>query len=347
MKKRLLKQVVGIDVAQDELVITLGRMHDDLVVELYGSKTFENNLKGFKAMLAWVSKLTESTVPVHYVMEATGVYHESCAYFLDENEQLLSVVLPNKISNFIRTLECKTVNDHTCAEAIARFGLERKLEKWKRPRPIFKKLRQLTRERDQLVNMRTITKNQLHAEQAEAEPNKSSLMRLKKQVDLFNKQEKEIKTEIEQLIKTDQEVRKNVQLICTIKGVGILTAATILAETNGFELIRNRRQLASYAGFDIIEKQSGTSIRGKKRISKRGNKYLRKAMHMPALAALRSNENFRALYARLVGKHGIKMKAAVAVQRKLLELTYTIYKTGKAFDMNHVPHKTDKTLMEI
>ena len=161
---------------------------------------------------------------------------------------------------------------------------------------------------------------------------------MKKQVDLFNKQEKEIKTEIEQLIKTDQEVRKNVQLICTIKGVGILTAATILAETNGFELIRNRRQLASYAGFDIIEKQSGTSIRGKKRISKRGNKYLRKAMHMPALAALRSNENFRALYARLVGKHGIKMKAAVAVQRKLLELTYTIYKTGKAFDMNHVPH---------
>ena len=68
---------------------------------------------------------------------------------------------------------------------------------------------------------------------------------------------------------------------------------------------------------------------------------------MPALAALRSNENFRALYARLVGKHGIKMKAAVAVQRKLLELTYTIYKTGKAFDMNHVPHKTDKTLIEI
>lgn len=345
--KRLLKQVVGIDVAQNELVITLGRMHDDLVVELYGSKTFENNGKGFVAMLAWVSRLTEASVPVHYVMEATGVYHESCAYFLDEKGQLLSVILPNKISNFIRTLQRKTVNDQACAEAIARFGLERKLEKWKRPRPVFKKLRQLTRERDQLVGMRTITKNQLHAERAEAEPNKSSLKRLEKQVDLFNKQEKEIQAEIEQLIKTDPEVKKNVQLICTIKGVGILTAATILAETNGFELIRNRRQLASYAGLDIIEKQSGTSIKGKKRISKRGNKYLRKAMYMPALAAVRSNENFKALYARLVGKHGIKMKAAVAVQRKLLELTYTIFKTSKAFDMNHVPNNAGRPLLEI
>ncbi len=104
-----------------------------------------------------------------------------------------------------------------------------------------------------------------------------------------------------------------------------LTAATVLAETNGFELIRNKRQLTSYAGLDVKEKQSGTSVKGKPRISKKGNKYLRKAMHLPALAAIRNDERFKAIFVRLVSKHGIKMKAAVAVQRKLLEMIFILF----------------------
>src|SRR5215203_3652415 len=103
--KKLLKQVAGIDVAQKELVVSLGRMYDDLAPELYASKTFVNNQKGFDAMVSWVTRLTDSLVPVGYVMEATGVYHESCAYFLDELELPVSIVLPNKMSNYMRTLE--------------------------------------------------------------------------------------------------------------------------------------------------------------------------------------------------------------------------------------------------
>ena len=99
-------------------------------------------------------------------------------------------------------------------------------------------------------------------------------------------------------------------LICTLSGVGLLTAATVLAETNGFDLIRNKRQLTSYAGLDVIEKQSGTSVKGKPRISKKGNRYLRKAMHLPSLSAIRHDERFKAVFSRLVSKHGIKMKAA-------------------------------------
>ncbi len=118
-------------------------------------------------------------------------------------------------------------------------------------------------------------------------------------------------------------------------GVGLLTAAIVLGETNGFELIRNKRQLTSYAGFDVIEKQSGTSVKGKPHISKRGNKYLRKAMHLPALAAIRHDERFKTIFARLVSKHGIKMKAAVAVQRKLLEMIFTLVTKKMKYDKNH------------
>jgi transposase len=333
--KKIIRQVAGIDVAQKELVVSLGRLWDDLSTEIHASRTFHNGPKGFMELIAWTDKLTEQQVVTKYVMEATGVYHESLAYFLAEKGRLISVVLPNKICNYQRTLEVKTITDKTCAEAITRFGLERNLDTWKRPSAIFKKLRQLTRERDQVIQHRTMAKNQLHAEQSEAEPNKNSVERLKKQVQFFTKQEQEIKAELEALIKQDKQLSESVKLVCSLPGIGTLTAATVLAETNGFELIRNKRQLVSYAGLDVREKQSGTSVKGKARISKKGNKYLRKALHLPALAAIRSDERFKAVFARLVAKHGIKMKAAVAVQRKLLELIYTLYKTNTPYDKEY------------
>jgi transposase len=331
---KILKQVVGIDVARKELVVSLGRLFEDLSVELYSSKAFSNNQKGHRALVAWVNKFSDSAVAIQFVMEATGVYHEGLAYYLVDLSYNVVVVLPNKISNYFRTLEVKTINDYTAAGAIARFALERKLDNWQKPDPTLKKLRQLCRERDQIVTTRTITKNQLHAEEAEAEPNQGTVKRQKQLIVVLNKQVAQIKGEIDVLIRSKKELAETVKLITTIPGVGALTAATVLAETNGFELVRNRKQLTSYAGLDVREKQSGTSIKGKPSISKRGNRYLRKAMHLPALAALRSDSTFKSLFVRLVEKHGIKMKAAVAVQRKLLELIFTIYKTKTPYQVN-------------
>jgi transposase len=313
-----------------------GRMYDDLSPEIYGFKTFANTAKGFDALFLWVKKLSYPALEVHYVMEATGVYHESFAYFLDGKGAELSIVLPNKISNYSRTLDVKTITDKTASEAIARFGLERKLDRWKRPKEIFKRLRQLTREREQLVRSRTQAKNLLHAEQAEAEPNKSSLARIKKQIALLDKQEQEIKGEIEEMVKGDEQVKQSITTICSLPGVGLLTAVTVVAETNGFELIRSKKQLASYAGLDVQDKQSGTSVKGKPHISKKGNRFLRKSMHLPALGAIRCDERFKALFARLVSKHGIKMKAVVAVQRKLLEMIYTLYKANTVYDKEYL-----------
>ena len=92
---------------------------------------------------------------------------------------------------------------------------------------------------------------------------------------------------VQELIKKDSETKKNVALLCSIPGVGLLTAVTVLGETNGFDLIRNKRQITSYAGLDVKEKQSGTSVHKKPKISKRGNKHLRKALHMHNAVNLR------------------------------------------------------------
>ncbi len=341
--KKIVRQVLGIDMAQKELVVCLGRVYDGVwELELYGHRTFPNTGKGFGAMVLWVKKLTMENIPVRYVMEATGVYHEALAYFLEGKGHDVSVVLPNKISNYFRTLDVKTITDRTASEAIARFGLERKLDNWQRPKEIFRELKQLTRERDQIVGDRTISKNQLHAEETQAFPNKKSVARVKARIKLLNKQELEIKAEIAVLVKGEEELSRSIELICSIPGVGLLTAVTVLAETNGFELIRSKRQLTSYAGLDVQEKQSGTSVKAKSKISKKGNRYLRKALHMPALSAIRNEERFSTIFVRLVSKHGVRMKAAVAIQRKLLEMIYTLYKTNKPYDKDFLKREAGK-----
>ncbi|MGJ7030210.1 IS110 family transposase [Niabella hirudinis] len=345
--RQIVKQVCGIDIAQNELVVALGRMHDDLSPEVHVYKAFTNNTKGFELLLKWVKKWSGDGVDVHYVMEATGVYHEKLAYYLYLHAPSLSIVLPNKISNYLRTLDVKTVTDKTASEGITLFGLERKLNNWSPPDPVYKQMRQLVRERDQIVQIRTIAKNQLHAEQAEMFPLKGTIARLNKHIALLDKQVGEVVADINELVKSNEKIDAIVELLASIPGVGLLTAATVLAETNGFDLIRNKRQLASYAGLDVKERTSGTSVKGKPKISKRGNKYLRKAMHMPALAAIRHDERFKGVFARLVAKHGIKMKAAVAVQRKILELMYTLFKKQEKYNNDYLKTQNQPENAEI
>jgi transposase len=327
MKKKLLKQVVGIDVARKELVLSLGNMDQQASTHIYACKTFVNNEKGFTAMILWVKKHTDNDSPLRYVMEATGVYHEALAYFLSDRHYAVSIIMPNKVTNFFRTLEIKTVTDKSMSEAIALFGLEKKVDDWIQPKRVFRELRQVTRERDQLIAERTILKNQLHAEQIEAYPSEQTISRIKIRIKMVNGQLKETLSETTAAITNDQEINRSVKLLTSIPGIGLLTAAVIMAETNGFELIRSKKQLTSYAGLDVKEKESGTSVKGKPRISKRGNRHLRKAMYMPALSAIRHSERYKAIFVRIVSRNGIKMKGAVAIQRKLLEMTYTVYKT--------------------
>lgn len=329
---KAIKQSVGVDVAQNELVCAFGVLLEDLSWQIKARKTFGNHLSGFKACVKWVESFQDSNPEHLFVMEATGVYHEKFANWLFDQGKQVVIVLPNKISNFMRTLSIKTVTDNTCADAITQFGLERKLEAWTPPKDIFRTLKQLTRERDQIVAERVTIDNQIHAEKTEAYPNTNSLKRLNTRRKLLCKQEQEIKNEIHHLVKSDLELEQSVQHITSIPGVGELTAVIVLAETNGFELVRNKRQLVSYAGLDVKEKQSGTSVKGKPRISKKGNRNIRKAMHLPALCAIRHCQLYKDNFARLVGRHGIKMKAAVAVQRKVLELIYILYKNQTFFD---------------
>src|SRR3954447_6256271 len=155
---------------------------------------------------------------------------------------------------------------------------------------------------------------------------------MKARVKLIEKQIEEVEQEIIALVSEDAGIKKKFDNVCTIPGVGLHTAVSVVAETNGFNLIRNSRQLVSYAGLDVIQKQSGTSVRGRAHISKRGNPYLRHCLHLPSFTAVKYNIPMQQLHYRIIEKQGIKMKGYVAVQRKLLMLIYTLWKKNESYN---------------
>ncbi|MBE2217580.1 MAG: IS110 family transposase [Ignavibacteria bacterium] len=328
-----LKQAVGIDVSKDELVACFGSLNTELRHNISSAASFKNNPAGFKALLTWVNKHADSNLSVWFVMEATGVYYENLAHFLADKDFDLTVLLPNKIKSYMRTLDNKSKTDNLDAYAITLFGLEKTLRKWRKPDNLFKKLKELTREYTNIKSQAAQAKNRVHAKEHSYKPAPETLKRIKEQIKLYNKQLKEIQNQIKELIKQDADLYTKINNIQKIEGVGLMTIVTILAETNGFELIESGKQLTSYAGIDIVHNQSGYKT-GKTRISKKGNNFLRKALYMPALSAAKHNEKLKEIYIRLVIRKNIKKIAVIAIMRKLLLLIYTLWK----HDAEYIPN---------
>jgi transposase len=326
------RQSIGIDVAKKDFAVCFSVCNEQRDVKHLATKKFDNKPSGYKEFAAWITKWSTVNLPLITVMEATGVYHEQLACFISDKGVSLSVVLAKRAKDFSKTLQIKTTNDKISSQYLAIMGLEKKLDLWKKPEKVYIDLKQFTREREQLMGLRTEVKNHIHAEQSGAWPNAKTLKRLKDQLALLNKQVKEIVKDVDDVLTKNPSVKEKIDLATSIPGVGVLTAATIAAETNGFNQIRNKRQLVSYAGYDVIQHTSGTSINTKARISKRGNRHIRKAMHMPALSAIRHNEHDKSTFIRIVTRTSIKMKGVVAIQRKLLVLIYTLWKNNTSFD---------------
>ena len=135
-------------------------------------------------------------------------------------------------------------------------------------------------------------------------------------------------------IKADKSLEERLNYVLNIPGVGLITAVTVVAETNGFASITGIKQLTGFVGLDIKISESG-KWKGKSRISKKGNCYIRKVLMFPAFSFIKHHDKTKKYYERLTEKKGIKMVAAVAVQRKLLGLIYTLWKKQEMFADEH------------
>lgn len=333
----ILKQTVGIDVSYKTFDARFGTTNTHQQIILSPSKSFKNSLTGFKLFLRWLKQyLLSDDIPLVFVMEATGVYYEHLAHFLHSHGYQVAVILPNKIRNYAKSLESKSKTDPLDAAVITRFGLERQLNRWTPPSETVKALRDLCREYHCLKANSTQIKNQLHALHASFKPHRESFKRKTQLLKFIQRQIVLIQKELRDLVKTEPDLAQRLKKIKTAKGLGDMTILTVLAETRCFELVTNQKQLASYAGFDIVFNDSGLK-KGRTSISKKGNTFIRKALFMPALSACRANPKMKELYLRLVSKGKNKKLAIIAVARKLLLLIYTLWKSNSVYINDYKP----------
>jgi len=146
----------------------------------------------------------------------------------------------------------------------------------------------------------------------------------------LKQQVSEIEKEIETVVESDKPLAERLEYVLSIPGVGMITAVTVVAETNGFATINGIKQLTGFAGLDVKIAESG-KWKGKSKISKKGNRYIRKVLMFPAFSFIKCNDKTKKHYERLAEKKGVKMVAAVAIHRKLLGLMYTLWKKQEMF----------------
>jgi len=337
-----LKYVVGIDIAKDTFVACLGQLESSQQLHFRKEATFDNSFTGFTALLAWVTKQQTLPAPLWFVVEATGVYYEELAYFLTDQQQQLSVLLPNKAKHFAQSTEQKSKTDQLDARLLCRLGLERALPVWQPLTPALRQLRALSRERQVLTQQGARLKTRLHAYQHSYQPDARTLERLAAQQQLLDQQVKAVDLDVAALLASEPELARKLAQLTSVPGMGLTTAIVVVAETNGFLLVENERQLASYAGLDVVQRQSGLSVRAT-RISRRGNVRLRTALYLPAVSSLRYNPQQRAFYARLRDRQPSGKPGVIAVMRKLLLLCYALWKNDRAYDpLYHPAHLAEE-----
>ena len=331
----MLKYSVGLDISSKKIDCCISVIDINQKVIVKSSTSISNTLKGFKVLDNWIIKhYKEKEIPLVICMEATGVYYESCALYLYENHYKVSVVLPNKAKKYLQAIGLKSKNDSIDAKGLAQMGAEQALKLWQPLGKYFYELRQYTRQYQNIQEQKTVINNQLHSIENGMYSNKTIVKQLKNILKIFDKQLIELNKKIENHINSDAEIKQKVTNITKIKGIATLSLATIIAETNGFELFQNAKQLVSYAGFDVVENQSGNRI-GRTKISKKGNSRIRRILFMPAFTAVSCKERpFLNLYNRTFERHGIKMKSYVAVQKKLLIIIYSLWKNNQEYNPN-------------
>jgi transposase len=337
----MLKYSVGLDIGSKQIYACISCIDSNQIVRAIASKIISNSNAGYKALMQWIEKYREiQNIPLVIGMEATGIYHEECAYYLHEQNYSVVIVLPNQAKKYLQASGLKSKNDKIDAKGLSQMFAERSFRLWQPMGKFYYELRVMTRHQQSLKEIKTMVMNQCEALKRGAFANKLVLKMQEVHIKNLEKHITLIEAKIEEHLKSNEEIQSKIKNVLSIKGIGKITLAILIAETNGFLLFENSRQLVSYAGYDIVENQSGNH-RGKTRISKKGNSRIRRAMHMPSLSAVTCKcKPFSDLYQRTFEKHKIKMKSFVAVQKKMLIIVYSIWKKDVQFTESYSVENT-------
>ena len=318
---------LGIDIAKDTFAACL------LMDKRVAQGSFENSPAGLAKLDRWLRK--RKVTQVHACLEATGRFGEAPAEHLHAAGHTVSVINPARLKAFGQATLMRTKTDQTDAALLADFCRRQQPAVWAPPDPARRELRALVRRRESLLQLRQQEANRLGA----GETSEWVRGSLEATLAFLDEQLAGIDQAMAQQVKREPELKRQHALLDSIPGIGPKTAAALLGEID-FGAYPSARQVAAQAGLTPRQRQSGTSVRGKPRISKQGSSQLRRILYFPAIVAIRHNPVIRAFAERLAAKGKAKMQIVCAAMRKMLHLCYGVLKTGLAFDADYRPNQT-------
>lgn len=305
----------GIDISKDVF---------DVVDENGKHFQFLNSYKGFKSF----KKILDNES--HCVMEATGYYHYQLAYFLLENQILVSVENPLSVKRFIQMKLSKVKTDKSDAKMICEYAKSVHPKLWEGQTKNQIECLQIIRLLSVYFKHSTALKNKIHGESVLDNPSKLVLKSLKKSLKNIQTEIKNLESELTNLVRDEHQ--EKLTLLESIPGLGRKTSIMLLVLTDGFERFSKASALCSYAGLTPTIRQSGSSVRGQARISKVGNQKLRNLLFMCSFTACKHNKACREIYERIIAKGKSKKLALMAVCNKLLKQAFAIIKSGVKYD---------------
>lgn len=321
---------LGMDVAKAKLDCCL------LLDEASGrrkTKVVSNAKSGIVDLLAWVAKQNVSPEALHVVMEATGVYHEQAAMALADAGITVSIVNPAQVKDFGRGLAVRTKTDGVDSFVLARYGALLKPVAWIPPAPEARMLQALLSRREAITQ--DLQRERNRQEKADATDTPDRIRQsLSDSIEFLVKQLAELQQDIDQHIDRHTTLKDDMALLQSIPAVGPQVGGNLLSVMRSHEF-NSAEQLAAYLGLVPVERQSGSSVLGRARLSKAGPARIRAVLYMAAVVATRHNPHVKAVYDRLLARGKSKMSALGAAMRKLVHLCFGVLKTRKPYQHNY------------
>lgn len=302
----------GIDVSAKSLMVDVLRDGE----KAHGSKPWQvaNTQEGHANLIEKLRALKVDRI----VCEATGVYHLDMAIALVRAQLPLMVANPRQVNCFIQARSRNTQTDPIDAHELAQFGLRMAFVPWQAPEPAHYALHRIARSLHGYVAQGTAAKNRLHAANASDETPAVVRKMLKREIAFLETTVATLRNEALKLIAKDATLARQVALMITVPGIAETSAIQVLGELCVLPPNLTAKAWVKSAGLDPTSKQSGSSVKTKPHISKRGNDHLRSALFMPALSARQHDPGLKFFADRLVANGKTKMQAVMAVARKLL-----------------------------
>ncbi len=313
---------LGIDVAKAKLDCCLLLAPESTKRK---SKSVANTKAGFATLLEWLAGKSVALPQLHAVMEGTGVYHEQAALALVDAGVTVSIVNPAQIKDFGRGLAVRTKTDGVDSFVLARYGALLKPVAWQPPAPEARVLKALLARREAVAqDLRRELNRQEKADATET----PALIRqsIGDSIEFLRKQLAKLQQDIDHHIERHTDLQRDMDLLTSIPAVGRQTGSNILAIVHSHRF-DSAEQLAAYLGLVPVERQSGSSVLGKARLSKAGPPRMRAVLYMAAVVATKYNPHVKAVYGRLVARGKAKMAAIGAAMRKLVHLCFGVLKT--------------------